>query len=57
LVQQTTAFFNKMAFEIDILDPTRADGSVSGTAQAPDPRKPRFVPMRRKLILAGLDDA
>jgi hypothetical protein len=57
LRQQTTAFFNKMAFEIDVPEPSGADGAANSAAQTAEPSKPRFEPMRRKLLLAVVEDA
>lgn len=40
-----------MAFEVDVVEPTHADGAVDSTAQGRDFPKLRFEPMRRKLFV------
>ncbi|ERF69292.1 hypothetical protein EPUS_03996 [Endocarpon pusillum Z07020] len=49
---QTEAFFNKMAFEIDVPEQLEVDGVLDSLKNTGDPGRPRFEPMRRKLHVA-----
>jgi hypothetical protein len=49
LSYQTEAFFNRMAFDMDLSEPPQAEEFFESLDRKRDPLKPAFEPMRRKM--------